>query len=79
MQFIAGRTWGFFHQGLKYAPGAQATRMKSYQTRELIEIEKSVALRLNSILPISHFKWLQHLSEIQLLDCVNVLGCLASQ
>lgn len=34
---------------------------------------------MNSILPVSHFKWLQCLSAIQRLDCLIVWGCLGSQ
>lgn len=38
-----------------------------------------MAIWLNSILPVSHFKWLQCLSAIQHFDCLIVWGCLGSQ
>lgn len=39
MWAIPGRTWGFFHWGLKYARGIRAMRMKSFGTRGLIYIK----------------------------------------
>lgn len=51
MWAIPGRTWGFFHRGLKYAPGIRAVRMKSFGTRGLIYIKN---LRL--------YGWILHFS-----------------